>query len=299
MKKQIRIGISGWRYPPWRGRFYPEGLPQRQELAYASQALSSIELNGSFYSLQRPESYRNWRDETPDDFVFSVKGPRFITHVKRLGDVEVPFANFLASGVLALDRKLGPLLWQLPPSMGYDAVRMERFLAMLPRSTSSALTLAKRHDERLEGRSFLELASDRAMRHAVEVRHPSFENADFIAMLRRHGVAMVVADTAGRWPLIEDITADFVYVRLHGDEKLYESGYSDSALRQWADKIDAWHHGLQLPGAKLASALQAAPGKRDIFCYFDNDAKVHAPFDAIEIARLLGVRAGTPPGAIT
>lgn len=301
MRKQLRIGISGWRYAPWRGRFYPEGLPQRQELAFASQAFSSIELNGSFYSLQRPESYQNWRDQTPDDFVFSVKGPRFITHMKRLGDIEVPLANFLASGVLALGRKLGPILWQLPPSMAYDAGQIDRFLSMLPRDTASALALARQHDDKGKGRVFLEPTPAGPIRHAVEVRHASFENAGFIALLRRHGVALVVADTAGRWPLIEDITADFVYLRLHGDEKLYESGYSDTALDRWAERIKAWHHGRQLPGARLASTSPAQRGNCDVFCYFDNDTKVHAPFDAMHLAQRLVAQParGTPHGGIT
>lgn len=289
MRKQTRIGISGWKYPPWRGKFYPDGLQQRKELAFASRAFSTIELNGSFYSLQRPESYEEWRAQTPKDFVFAVKGSRYITHMLRLDHVEVALANFFASGVLALGPKLGPVLWQLPPRMAYDAQRIAHFLSMLPRDARSALALARKHDQRVDGRAFLKAPRGLRIRHALEVRHPSFANPEFVATMRHHGAALVVADTAGRWPLIEDLTADFVYIRLHGDEELYASGYGDEALDRWAARIDAWRHGHQLPGAKLASATPARRGLRDVFCYFDNDAKVHAPFDATHLAQRLGV----------
>ncbi|WP_093375280.1 DUF72 domain-containing protein [Variovorax sp. OV329] len=288
----IHIGISGWRYAPWRGRFYPRGLPQYLELSYAAGMLPSIELNGSFYSLQRPEAYQDWACQTPDDFVFAVKGSRYITHMHRLRDVRVPLANFLASGVLALGRKLGPILWQLPPSMAFDAQRIEDFLKLLPHDVASALALARAHDERLEGRSWLEAPRGLRLRHAMEVRHQSFVNPEFIALLRRHGVAMVVADTAGRWPLIEDLTADFAYVRLHGDKKLYASGYGDPALDRWAGRIRAWRQGRQPDDAKLASDQPAARGRREVFCYFDNDVKVDAPFDAARLAQRLEVPTG-------
>jgi uncharacterized protein YecE (DUF72 family) len=285
----IRIGISGWRYAPWRGVFYPRGLPQREELAFASRRLPTIEINGSFYSLQAPSSFVAWHDQTPDDFVFAVKGPRFITHMKKLRDVRVPLANFLASGVLALRRKLGPVLWQLPPNLGYDEQRMEDFFALLPRTTAAALALAHEHDERLAGRTWLEPTPRRALRHAVEIRHVSFIDPRFVAQLRRHRIALVVADTAHRWPLLEDVTADFVYVRLHGDEELYASGYGDAALRDWARRIAAWHAGGQVADARVASARgPARAARRDVFCYFDNDVKVHAPYDAARLAALLG-----------
>ena len=158
---EVRVGISGWRYPPWRGVFYPAGLAQRRELEYASRRMTSVEINGSFYSLQRPESYRRWAAETPDDFVFAVKGPRFVTHMKKLAGVEAPLANFFASGVLALGPKLGPLLWQLPPSLGFDPGRLDRFFEQLPRSTGAAAALAERHDERMDGRSLLTADADR------------------------------------------------------------------------------------------------------------------------------------------
>ncbi|KQW54346.1 DUF72 domain-containing protein [Variovorax sp. Root411] len=288
MHGETRIGISGWRYAPWRRKFYPEGLAQRKELEFASRKVSTIEINGSFYSLQRPESYEAWHEQTPDGFLFAVKGSRYITHMLRLENAEIALANFFASGVLALGAKLGPVLWQLPPRLAYDPARIDAFLSVLPRDVRSALGLAQLHDERVDGRSFLGAPGRLRIRHAIEVRHPSFATPDFVAMLRRHEVALVVADTAGRWPLIEDITADFVYVRLHGDKELYASGYSDEALDNWAARIDAWRHGRQLAGAKLASPRPARRGARDVFCYFDNDTKVHAPHDAIRLARRLG-----------
>jgi len=289
----VRIGISGWRYAPWRGVFYPPKLPQRQELAFASRMLPSIEINGSFYSLQRPSSYEAWHDDTPDDFVFSVKGPKYITHLRRLKEVRTPLANFFASGVLALRDKLGPVLWQFPPQLPFDAERFDTFFAMLPHDTDAARALAREHDERLDDRAWPEAAPSRPLRHAVEIRHPSFVDPAFIALLRRHRIAPVVADTAQRWPLIEDLSADFVYLRLHGDKELYASGYGDAALDRWALRIDTWRQGGQVADARLASA-HAAPrrAKRDVFCYFDNDVKVHAPYDAAHLAERLGVPTG-------
>lgn len=286
---EMRIGISGWRYARWRSDFYPKGLPQRLELAFAARAFPSIELNGSFYSLQRPSSWTEWRDASPEKFMFAVKGPRFVTHMKRLRNVESAMANFFASGLLALNAKLGPILWQLPPNMQFDEELIEAFISNLPRSTAAALESARHHDERLDGRSFLEIDRDRPMRHAMEVRHDSFVDARFVKMLRRHGVALVVADTAGRWPDREDVTADFVYVRLHGAEELYASGYTDPALDDWSARIDAWAHGSQVAGAKLTPDAPA-PRKRssrDVFCYFDNDMKVHAPYDAAKLMQRL------------
>jgi uncharacterized protein YecE (DUF72 family) len=286
----IRIGISGWRYAPWRGVFYPRGLPQRQELAHAAQRLGSIEINGSFYSLQRPELYAAWHDETPEDFVFALKGSRYITHMRRLQDVHAALANFLASGVLRLGAKLGPMLWQLPPTLRFDAARMDDFFALLPRDTDAALALARQHDARLDGRAWLQVDARRPLRHAVEVRHESFADPAFVALLRRHRIAPVVADTAGRWPRMEDLCADFVYLRLHGDEALYASGYGDAALDDWARRIEAWAGGAQVDDARLASPT-AGPrrARRDVYCYFDNDVKVHAPYDAARLAARLGV----------
>lgn len=193
----LHVGISGWRYPPWRGAWYPAGLAQRRELAWASRRLGSIELNGSFYALQRPSSYEQWYADTPDGFVFAVKGPRFVTHLKKLAGVEVPLANFFASGVLGLREKLGPLLWQLPPTLGFDASRLAAFFDLLPRSTAAAADLSTRHDERMEGRSVLVTEADRPLRHAIEVRHSSYRTTEFIDLLRAHDIALVCADTAG------------------------------------------------------------------------------------------------------
>jgi uncharacterized protein YecE (DUF72 family) len=283
------VGTSGWRYPPWRGTFYPQGLAQRRELEYLSRQVSSIEINGSFYSLQRPERYRSWVAETPEGFLFSVKGGRFITHMKQLRDVEAPLANFFASGVLALGPKLGPVLWQLPPRMSFDAGRIEPFLAMLPRSTGAAAELATRHDERLEGRAHTETDADRPLRHALEVRHPSFCRAEFVEMLRAQDVALVVADTAGTWPHLEDVTSDFVYVRLHGDTELYTSGYTPDALDAWAARMRAWRAGETPTGEfTVAPPGRRVAGGRDVFVYFDNDVKVHAPYDAIALEERLG-----------
>jgi uncharacterized protein YecE (DUF72 family) len=284
----VHIGISGWRYAPWRGVFYPPGLAQRRELEHASRRLNSIELNGSFYSLQRPTSYQRWHDETPEGFVFSVKGPRFITHMKKLAGVEAPLANFFASGVLALGGKLGPVLWQLPPNLGYDADRLAAFFAQLPRTTGEAAELAARHDERMEGRALTTTEVDRRIRHALEVRHPSFETPEFIELLRAHDVALVCADTAGKWPMLDDVTSDFVYVRLHGGEELYVSGYDDEALEYWAGKVRTWQSGgTPTDGRTLAAPAPAR--NRDVFVYFDNDVKVRAPFDAMSLAQKLGV----------
>jgi uncharacterized protein YecE (DUF72 family) len=281
----IRIGISGWRYPPWRGVFYPAGLPQQLELNYAARHFSSIEINGSFYSLQRPEFFKRWHDATPDDFVFAVKGPRFITHMRRLNEPETPLANFLASGVLNLKRKLGPILWQFPERLRYDPERFEAFLSLLPRDTAGALCLARRRNrELMRGRTRLAIDENRPLRHVVEIRNETFLNVDFLARLRRHGAALVIAETAGRWPMPLDITSDFVYVRLHGDEELYRSGYSDAALIRWAERIDAWHRGEEPPSAMANGVRSSARRTRDVYCYFDNtDAKLRAPFDAQQL----------------
>jgi len=266
----IHIGISGWRYPPWRGVFYPPGLAQARELAYAASRLPTVEINGSFYALQRPSSYAAWHDATPPGFVFAVKGNRFLTHMLKLRDVETPLANVLASGMFALRDKLGPMLWQFPPQLRFDRERVARFLALLPHDTGAALELARSHDARVDGRDLLEIDAVRPLRHAVEVRHESFRDPDFLALLREHGVALVVADTAGKFPAMDDVTADFVYIRLHGEQELYASGYDDASLARWADKIRAWAE------------------KGDVYCYFDNDIKVRAPFDALRLIEFLG-----------
>lgn len=283
----IRVGIAGWRYAPWRGVFYPPGLAQHRELEFVSSLFDSVELNGSFYALQRPESYRRWRDETPPGFVFSVKGPRFITHVLGLRNARAALANLLASGLLGLDEKLGPVLWQLPAWHKFDAEELDQFLAILPRTTAQAAALAAEHDEHVDGRAFFEVGEDRPLRHALEVRSSSFIDERFYELLGRHGVALVVADAGERWPLFTEITADFVYVRLHGAGELYVSGYPDAKLGEWADRVRGWAGGESCPDGR----------GRDVFVYFDNDAKVRAPFDALALrAKLDAGPTGREPG---
>ncbi|MEU6647146.1 DUF72 domain-containing protein [Saccharomonospora sp. NPDC046836] len=291
----IHVGTSGWLYPAWRGTFYPKGLAHRRELEYLSRCVDSVEINGSFYSLQRPERYLGWYTQTPEDFVFSVKGGRFITHMKQLRDVDAPLANFFASGVLALDQKLGPVLWQLPPRMPFDPTRLAAFSRLLPRSTGAAAELARRHDDKLRFEPYLHVEQDRPLRHALEVRHPSFATADAVRLLREHDLALVVADTAGIWPYLEDVTSDFVYVRLHGAEELYASGYTDEALTAWAAKVRVWRNGLS-PAPEHLVAAPARKREREVFVYFDNDMKVKAPGDAIALAEKLGLHR-VPPDA--
>jgi uncharacterized protein YecE (DUF72 family) len=272
----VRIGISGWTYPRWRGTFYPKGLPQRQELRYASERMNSVEINGSFYSLQRRSSFEAWAASVPEDFVFAVKGGRFITHMKKLSGIETPLANFLASGVLALDQKLGPILWQLPPNLGFNADRMDAFFAQLPRSAGTAAEIAAHHDQRVpDDRALTKAVHPRyRLRHAIEPRHESFRTPEFYRLLRRYQMALVISDNPGKWPIFTEITTDLMYLRLHGHDQLYVSGYSDQELDDWAAKIRSWtERGC------------------DVYVYFDNDAKVHAPFDAMSLMERLGVRA--------
>jgi uncharacterized protein YecE (DUF72 family) len=248
----MRIGTSGWNYPEWRGRFYPKGLAQRRWLEHISRKVNSVEINGSFYRLQKPEYYQSWAAQTPDDFVFAVKGSRFITHMKRLLDVEAALANFFASGVFRLGSKLGPILWQLPATIRFDPELLAAFFDKLPRTTEAG----------------------RPVRHALEPRHSSFTEPMFLDLLREHRIALVIADTAGKFPYLEDVTADFAYIRLHGDEELYASDYSDAALDAWAKKI-----------RDLAGATE------DVYVYFDNDINAHAPWNAISLAERLATRA--------
>jgi uncharacterized protein YecE (DUF72 family) len=286
-----RVGISGWRYAPWRGTFYPDDLPQRAELEYAAAHLSAIEINGSFYSLQRPESYARWYADTPEDFVFTVKGPRYITHMRRLRDVEVPLANFLASGIFNLKDKLGPILWQFPPNLKYDRERFETFFELLPHDTQRAAAVARKHDTWMKSRVQLKSDANRPLRHAVEIRNESFLDTSFVDQLRKYNVALVIAETARRWPMTQDITADFVYMRLHGDKELYRSGYSDKSLDRWAGRIKAWEKGGEPAGAEKISAQQPPSKKaRDVYCFFDNtDVKLRAPFDAQTLLGKLGI----------
>ncbi|GAB3881177.1 DUF72 domain-containing protein [Terrabacter terrigena] len=267
------VGVSGWRYPSWRGDFYPRGLPQRLELTYAAERMTSIEVNGSFYSLQRPSSYAAWRAAAPADVVFAVKGGRYITHLKALRDVETPLANFFASGVLALGRQVGPLLWQLPERLHFDHERLAAFFDLLPRTTGAAAALAAQHDDKVkEDRSLTETEVDVPLRHALEPRHESFDSDEARALCAEHGVAVVVADSAGKWPVMHDATSDFRYVRLHGETELYASGYTDESLDRWAQTCSGW-----------------LDEGHDVHVYFDNDAKGHAPHDAVRLLARLGI----------
>lgn len=263
--RELRIGISGYVYRGWREKFYPSELPARRWLEYASRRFNSIELNSTFYSLKSPAVYDKWAREVPDDFVFAIKGSRFVTHNLKLRNAAGALANFFASGVLALGQKTGPFLWQLPATYGYTRERVSEFLAQLPASSGEAARLARRHDERVK-QPLTRARVAVAYRHAFEVRHPSFFCDEFYDLLRDAGCALVLADTAGRFPYAEAVTADFMYIRLHGSTQLYVSGYSDEELDMWARRVRRWRR------------------RADVYVYFDNDAKVHAPFDATRLA---------------
>jgi uncharacterized protein YecE (DUF72 family) len=291
---KIHIGISGWRYKGWRGVFYPEKLPQRRELEFASRKFDTIELNGSFYSLQRPSSFSHWDAETPEDFTFSIKGSRYITHMLRLRNAEGALANFFAQGLLRFGPKLGPILWQLPPNFSFEPEQLELFLALLPTTQTQAAELARNHDDRLNNRAWFQVERDLPVRHALEIRHESFVCEKFIALLRRYGVGLVVADTV-EWPLLVDVTSSFVYCRLHGSEELYASGYEVEALDIWARRVVTWASGKEVEDGRKASKRDAAKRKRrDVYVYFDNDIKVRAPFDAAQlrerVTRLLQIQ---------
>ena len=271
------IGISGYDYRGWRGRFYPADLPHKQWLSHASRRFNSIELNGTFYSLKNPDVFRRWAEETPArGFVFAIKGSRFITHNLKLRRSEGALANFFASGILALGRKTGPFLWQLPDSYKFDPERIETFVKLLPRTSTDGEALARGHDARLKRGALVEAAAVVRYRHAFEVRHPSYFVPEFFALLRKHRIAYVIADTAGKWTLAEEVTARFVYVRLHGSRVLYGSDYTEEELQGWAARIRVW----------------TGEG-RDVYVYFDNDQHAYAPHDATDLTRLLA-REGVP-----
>jgi len=271
MAGSVRIGTSGWAYRSWRGDFYPRGLRQRDELAYIAQHMNSVELNGSFYSLQRASSYRSWCAQTPDDFVFAVKGSRYVTHLKRLRDVDQALANLFASGVLELRHKLGPVLWQLPERIGFDPALLSDFFAILPRTTGEAATLASKHDARVK-EPVVEAYVDQPIAHVLEVRGAGFGSEAFLELLREHGIGLVVADSAGRWPMLDGVTSDVVYVRLHGEHVLYHGGYDADSLARWADRVVEWSR------------------RADVHVYFDNDADGRAPYDAVALIEEVGRR---------
>ena len=246
--RHIRIGISGWRY-------------------------------------KGPQNFAQWAGEMPQNFVFAVNGSRYITHMLRLRNIEIPLANFFAQGLLGLDGKLGPILWQLPPTLQFEPDRLERFLSLLPKTHREAARLGRRHDERLRDRAWLKARHDGPLRHAIEIRHESFACECFIRLLRHHRIALVVADTVD-WPLLMDVTADFVYCRLHGSQELYASGYDDRALGVWAQRVATWSRGGEVQdGRRVTRRDLPSRGTRDVYVYFDNDKKVRAPFDAINLGQ--------------
>lgn len=281
----IRIGISGWRYKGWRGKFYPKTLRQKDELRYAAEKFPTIEINGTFYSLQSAESFEKWCAETPEDFVFAAKGSRYITHILRLRDVRQPLATFFAQGLLALGKKLGPLLWQLPPNFKFDRERLARFFELLPRDLESAAELAGRRNKKIVPKSYTKVVRNQVLRYALEIRHESFRTPEFIKLLREHQISLVCADTV-EWPRLMDVTADFAYCRLHGSEVLYASGYDAKSIADWGRRAIDWANGcepedaervIDRPGPKWA--------RRDVYVYFDNDAKVRAPLDALAMEK--------------
>ena len=284
---EVRIGVSGWTYAPWRGNFYPEGLPQKRELSFAASQFNALEINGTFYGMQTPKAFRRWAEAVPEGFVFAVKGSRYLTHMLRLKAPERPLANFFASGPLVLGEKLGPILWQFPARFRFDAERIEQFLALLPQDSEAAARLARRHDQRLRAPADYGDGAKRKIRHAMEIRHESFRDPDFIALLRRYNVALVCADSV-EWPLLMDVTADFVYCRLHGSAELYKSRYSDPQLDAWAERVRHWSRGAATDGNFICDPV-ADGRKRDVFVFFDNTDKLMAPGDARGLMRRLGV----------
>jgi uncharacterized protein YecE (DUF72 family) len=260
----IRIGIGGWTYEPWRGTFYPDKLPQKGELAYASRQITSIEINGTFYGSQKPETFAKWRDETPDGFVFSLKAPRFATNRTVLADAGRTIARFFAGGVMELKDKLGPINWQLMPTKKFDPADFEAFLKLLPKE--------------VEGRT---------LRHVVEVRHDSFHTPDFVALVREHGVAVAIAAESA-YPQIADATAPFVYARIMGTQETAELGYSDAALDLWAARAKAWASGAAPDGLDCVEPRRADGKARDVFIYVISGHKVRNPAAAMALLRRLG-----------
>jgi len=288
----LRIGISGWSYKEWRGGgFYPKGLPQRRELEYASERMNSIEINGTFYSLQSSASFEKWAAATPKDFLFAIKGSKYITHQKKFKDIRIPLANFFAQGLLKLGKKLGPILWQLPPWYRFSQERLSEFLDLLPRSSGEAAELASENTIKKENGAFVDLVEDMPLRYAFEPRHPSFFSEEFVTLLREHNAALAFADSAKKFPYLEDITADFVYIRLHGSQYLYASGYTDPELDWWAKRIKSWSKGREPRDAVKSVAGKFGSGtKRNVYVYFDNDVHSHAPHDAMNLASKLRVK---------
>ena len=264
----IRTGTAGWVFEPWRGTFFPEGLVQKKELAYASSRLGTIEINATFRANQKPESFAKWAGEARDGFVFSIKGPQLVTHIKRLKNCEQELANFFASGPLALGSKLGPFVWQLPPNIAYNREVLETFLQLLPRTTSDYVALAGKADDRLKSTPFLATEGVGPIRHAIEMRNASFALPEVDALLGQYNVARVIADTAENPS--RELTADFAYCRLQGPPR--GDGYQAADIAEWAATAKAW----------------AAAGK-DVFAYFVHEDKLHAPANAIALRQAAGI----------
>ena len=288
---ELRVGTSGWSYKEFRGKFYPKGLSQRLELEFTSSRTNSIEINGTFYSLQSPASFAKWYAATPDDFVFAVKGSKYITHQKSLRDVRIPLANFFAQGLLSLGKKLGPILWQFPAWYKFSPERMTEFLELLPQTTHAAGELATENTIKKPNGASIEVVDDIPLRHAFEPRHESFFSEEFILLLREHNATLAFADAAGKFPYVEDVTSDLIYIRLHGSTELYASGYTDDELDTWARKIRSWRSGKEPRDAKRIAARAGSNERRDVYVYFDNDIHSHAPYDAIKLAGKLGLPA--------
>ena len=284
MAGTIRVGIAGWNFADWRGPFYPKGLPQKQELNYASRALGAIEINSTFYGHQKAESFAAWAAETPEGFRFSVKGHQGITHIKRLKQVDEPLAFFFGSGVMALGKRLGPFVWQLPPNMKFDAARIEAFLALLPQTPDALAQMASKATS--ETRTLVADATGiTTVRHAIEVRNASFADPAFVALLKQYNVALVTADTA-EWPAM-DVTADFAYLRLQGAPGA--DHYEEADLDRWAARLRALSEGAALPGGKFIGEAAGDGTPRDVYAYFVSTDKVHAPANAMATMRRLGL----------
>jgi len=285
----IRVGTSGWTFAPWRGVFYPKDLRRERELEYTARQFRAVEINSTFYGTQQPETFAIWAEQVPAHFVFAVKGPRLITHIHRLKQAEVPLADFLASGLLRLGLHLGPILWQLPPNLRFAPDQMEPFLRLLPRDTEQAAVLAQKHEKVLRkgvrwGGS-PNATIKRPFYHAIQTRNESFRARDCVDLMRRYGVALVCTDAAG-WPRFMDVTADFVYCRLHGSSAIADGGYDNQGLDGWAQRLKAWAEGDEPPDAERVGG-RAPRRKRDVFAFFDDGLRLRAPANALELIRRL------------
>lgn len=283
------IGTSGWAYSSWRNKFFPAKLTAREYLSFTSRAFNSIEIDSTFYRMQTPERYQSWYDATPEGFLFAIKGSRYITHMLRLKDCETALGNFYASGILALQEKTGPFLWQFPAHVKLDMERFETFAKLLPRDFNEAVELARKHDSKLQ-KPYLKVEENYPLVHAFELRSDSFFNRDFLAMLRSYNIATVMVSSPKDWPLFTDVTANFLYIRMHGEKRLYSGSYGEAELKEWKRRISFWQKGRTPPD--MEHYLPADPHKnmRPYFMYFDNTAKSEAPFDALKFMKMVGAK---------